>query len=476
MPRTGDRSRHRDDNVAVTGSHGGCSPNTTNNQNSTAAGSTGRRRENRVYRHSVRKAALAAAVVFVAGAAGTPALATEGYFQHGYSALQKAEGGAGVAAPEDPKTLAINPAGLVSVGDEVEVGISLFSPHRQYSVSPGPGFVAPGSVKSDWNYFAMPNVAYSHQIDDHSAWGLAMYGNGGMNTNYPVSAADNPNCAFMGGGNGVYCGGKAGVNLTQVFLTAGYAYRSGNLALGIAPVFALQLFDAKGLGAFSGLSSAPGDLTSGKIDTSAGGGVRLGAIWSVAPGFRLAVAGATPTWMSKFSKYKGLFADGGGVDIPANVTVGAAFDATPDLTLMLDYKHIFYSDVASIGDSSAVPKPFGANGGPGFGWSDVDVIALGARWQVAPAWTLRAGYAHNTNPVRPADVTLNILAPGVITDHITGGASVRVSDSSSFDLSGSYMPTHSVSGPEVTPAGPTGRTITLSMYEYDISLEWRYRL
>ena len=432
-----------------------------------------------MYSYSVRTALFAgvAGVLIAEVLTGTPALATEGYFQHGYSALQKAEGGAGVADPEDAKTLAINPAGLVSVGDEVEVGISLFSPHRQYETSSGPGFVAPGNVKSDWNYFAMPNVAYSHQIDDHSAWGLAMYGNGGMNTNYPVSAATNPNCAFFGGGNGVYCGGKAGVNLTQMFLTAGYAYRSGNIAVGIAPVFALQMFDAKGLGAFSGLSSAPGDLTSGKIDTSVGGGVRVGAIWTVAPTFRLAVAGATPTWMSKFSKYKGLFANGGSVDIPANVTVGAAWDARPDLTLMLDYKHIFYSDVAAIGNSSSIPKPLGSNGGPGFGWTDVDVIALGAKWQVAPAWTLRAGYAHNTNPVRPADVTLNILAPGVITDHITGGVSVRMSDNSSFDVSGSYMPTHSVSGPEVIPGfGPTGRTITLSMHEYDISVEWRYKL
>jgi len=429
-----------------------------------------------VQRSSVRNAALAgAATAFIAGAlSGTPALATEGYFQHGYSAIQKAEGGAGVANPEDAMTIAVNPAGLMSMGSQVEAGLSYFSPHRQYSASPGPGFVAPGTVKSDWNSFAMPNVAYSSQIDDHSAWGIAMYGNGGMNTNYPGSIA-NPAC---GGGSGVYCGGKAGVNLNQMFVTAGYAWRSGNLSLGVAPTFALQMFDAKGLIAFSGASSSPANLTSGKISYSYGGGLRLGAIWTVSPDFRLALAGASPMWVSRFDKYKGLFARRGGFDIPANITVGAAWDATSDVTLMLDYKHIFYSDVPSVGNSSAFTgAPLGASNGPGFGWHDVDVIALGANWRVSPGWTLRAGYAHNTNPIGAADVTLNILAPGVVTDHITAGVSRKIGDNSSIDLAGSYMPNHSVSGPEVVPGlGPTGRTITLSMDQYDVSVEWRYKL
>ena len=45
-----------------------------------------------------------------------------------------------------------------------------------------------------------------------------------------------------------------------------------------------------------------------------------------------------------------------------------------------------------------------------------------------------------------------------------------------IDLAGTYVPTNSVSGPEVTPAGPTGRTITLSMHQYDVTVEWRYKL
>ena len=419
----------------------------------------------------IRRAALAAAG-FAAGLfAASGAQATEGYFQPGYSAVQKSLAGAGAANPEDAMTIAVNPAGLVAVGQEFEADISLFSPSRHYTVTGGPGFVAPGTVDSTWNYFVIPGFAYSQPIDANSSWGIAVYGNGGMNTNYPAVA--NPAC---GGGNGVFCGGEAGVNLNQLFISPGYAWRSGSWSFGVAPILAVQMFNAIGLAAFSGISSSPGDLTNRHIDYSYGGGVRAGAMANLAPGFRLAVAGSTPMWMSKLDKYQGLFAEQGGFNIPASVTAGLAWDAAPDWTLMLDYKHIFYSAVASVGRSTTAPFPLGSSNGPGFGWSDVDAVSVGAEWRATPDFTLRAGYARNTNPIGAEDVTLNILAPGVVTDHITGGLSYRVTQNSTIDFSGMYVPEHSVSGIEVTPFGPNpGRTITLAMHQWDLTLGYRYK-
>ncbi len=115
---------------------------------------------------NIRTAALAAAALgFIAAASlATPAFATEGYFQPGYSAIQKSLAGTGVANPEDAMTLAINPAGLTSVGQEFEFGLSLFSPYRHYTTT-GPGFVAPGTVDSGWEHFLVPGIAYSQPID-----------------------------------------------------------------------------------------------------------------------------------------------------------------------------------------------------------------------------------------------------------------------------------------------------------------------
>ena len=82
---------------------------------------------------------------------------------------------------------------------------------------------------------------------------------------------------------------------------------------------------------------------------------------------------------------------------------------------------------------------FGATGGPGFGWHDVNVFKVGLQYKVNDQWTLRAGYAYNNNPVQPADVMLNILAPGVVKHHITAGATYKMSDEGLCSTSPSSM-------------------------------------
>lgn len=412
---------------------------------------------------------LAAAVICTAMFSATPSHATVGYFQPGFSANQKAVAGAGSANPEGAMTIAVNPAGIVLGGANIEASLSLFKPYRGYTVSGGPGFVAPGEVNSGWESFVIPGFAISQAIDDHSSWGLAVYGNGGMNTTYPAAA--NPACL-----TGVFCAGKAGVNLNQMFVSAAYAWKSGDISLGVAPVFALQMFSAKGLGAFSALSASPADLTDRGLSYSYGGGVRFGVLWQASSVLRLSLAGATPIWMSSFGKYEGLFADRGSFDIPANVTAGLAWDAAPDWTVMLDVQHIFYSAVDAIGNSSHFTGTlFGAAGGPGFGWKDVDNVSLGVVWRVTSDWTLRAGAAANSNPVASSDVTMNILAPGVVTNHFAGGVSRKVSEHSSIDLAVLYAPGHAVHGIEWTPAGPnSGRDIGIAMHQWDFTIGYRY--
>ncbi|TBW35540.1 hydrocarbon degradation protein [Siculibacillus lacustris] len=404
-----------------------------------------------------------AATLAVAG----PAAATEGYFQTGYGTVQKGQAGAGVAHPEDATSLAVNPAGLVDVGNQINTAFTLFSPRRQVEVTGG-GFVATGTTTSRNDWFALPNVAYSRQIDGQSAWGVALYGNGGMNTTWPAVA--------NGGGSGLFLGGRAGVDLQQLLVTVGYARRlSSDLSIGIAPVFAVQKFRAEGLGAFAGYS-ATGNLTSGRDDYAYGGGFRGGLQWTLRPGLRFGLSGQTPIWSTRFEKYDGLFADRGSFDIPGSVAAGIAFDVTPSVTLLADYHHIFYSAVPAVGNSSLAflaGTPFGASGGSGFGWRDVDVVALGVSWRATTDLTLRAGYSHNTDPISSRDVLLNILAPAVVTDHLSTGLSWRLTGNSGFDLALGWVPRHHVVG--VSPAAFGGQRIDLSMEQYEASAGYSYR-
>lgn len=400
-------------------------------------------------------------------AAATPAKATEGYFQLGFGARQVAVGGAGVADSRDAMSQALNPAGIVGLDRQMQIGVEAFMPFRGYDAT-GAGFVTGGSVDSGKNFFIIPNFAYVHPLDADSALGITVYGNGGMNTSYANMA--NPAC---GPGSGVFCGGAAGVDLNQAFLSVDYARRFGPVKIGIAPTMAVQFFKANGLSAFSGFSADPANLTNNGYDASIGVGLRGGIEWEATPGLRFGLSGQTKMYMTKFDKYAGLFAGQGSFDIPASVTAGVAFDPAGNLTLMLDYQRIFYSDIPAIANSTTAAAPFGSAGGPGFGWTDVDVFKVGAEWRANDTWTFRAGYAYSDNPISGSHVTMNILAPGVTQHHFTAGAAYNLSERDTIEFSGVYVPESTVSGIELTPGGPNpGRTITLNMYQVQLMASW----
>ncbi|BDV33852.1 OmpP1/FadL family transporter [Methylocystis iwaonis] len=401
--------------------------------------------------------------------------ATEGYFLEGYGTREKGVGGAGAADSRDPLALSINPAGLVDVGHQYTLGLTAFSPDRGYRTS-GPGFVAPGRVQSGRGLFPIPNGGYSRPIDEKSAWGVAVYGNGGMNTTYSANYASlfygSPMCRQTG----VYCGRNAGVDLNQAFLTAGYAQRFGNLSIGFAPVLAVQIFKARGLAVFGPFSSAPNELSDHSYNWSVGAGVRAGLQYRLTDKLRIGVAGSSPIWMSPFENYKGLFANEGDFDIPANVTAGVAYDALPMLTLLADWKHIFYSQVPSVGNWSTLQAPMGVMNGPGFGWSDIDVVKVGAEYRGFEKLALRVGYSYNNSPINSRDVTLNILAPAVTKHHISGGLSYYVTPSSSIDLAAVVSPQGTASGIERTPLGPNPlRTINIYLSTFEITAGWTQR-
>lgn len=421
-------------------------------------------------------AALAGSVLAV------PAQATEGYFSHGFGARNSALAGAGVADSRDAMAIAVNPAGLVDVGRQFTSATTLFSPNREYTAT-GTAFVAPGSVDSSNTLFAIPNMGYNHPLDENSSIAIALYGNGGMNTAYSTGNTG-PACP---GANGVFCGGPAGVDLIQAFISVAYARRFGNFSLGIAPILAVQAFEARGLGALAGVSSDPANLTDNGHDWSVGGGVRIGGQIDVTENFRIGAAYQSMIYMSEFDNYAGLFAENGDFDIPSNFTIGVAVDVSPSVTIMADYKRIFYGDVDAIANpGSTLAACALAGGGPsgnsfclggangtGFGWNDVNVFKIGVEWVKDDTWTWRAGFAYNENPIESTDVTFNILAPGVVENHITGGFTYTINERNAFDFAVMFAPDTSVSGPEVTAFGPTpGSNIEISMYQYAITLGW----
>lgn len=428
--------------------------------------------------NAIRIAALAGTALLAA--LPQTAAATEGYFQNGTSVRDKGLAGAGTADPDGPMVLATNPAGIAGQDSAVEIGAALFMPRRSFSTEGDPGFTPDGETDSGSKFFVIPNAAVSFALDDASSIGIALYGNGGLNTNWGAPANNACVSPPLPAPDGVFCGGGTGVNLIQGFASVGYARQFGDrVSVGVAPVLAMQIFEGRGLAAFSfdpmgnPLSVDPTALTDNGRDVAFGLGVKAGVLFEVTDGFRLAGSYQSEIDMGRFDKYAGLFENGGDFDIPSAFQLGAALDLGDKVTVMADYRHINIEDVPAVANSSTIQQQFGSAGGPGFGWENVDAYKLGVEAEVSDALTLRGGMAFNNNPVPGSDATINILAPGVSDEHYTLGARLGSRETGAFDLSFMYSPTARTSGIEITPAGPNpGRTVNLEMHQFEVAVAW----
>ncbi len=451
------------------------------------------------------QAALAALVAVVT----LPAQATNGYFSHGYGTKSKGMAGAGVALSQDALAPATNPAGIAGMAPRMDVGMAIFNPQREYTVtgnpSGGPGTfpMEPGNVESDSDYFFIPHFGYIWSLGGDKTLGLAVYGNGGMNTDYPAHAnpirgsagqgADptaanfNPCIPGFFKGTGTFCDGSAGVNLAQLFIAPTFAQQvNDKFSWGISPILAYQEFEAKGLATFGAFTADgnPDDLTNRGKDRSTGFGARVGVQFQATDAVTIAASYQSKMSMSEFDKYADLFAEQGDFDIPANWTLGLAWKTSPRSVLTFDIQQIMYSDVAAVSNpfsnlttgcfTGDPDQCLGGDDGVGFGWDDMTVYKLGYQWQDG-SWTWRLGYSQADQPIGSSEVLFNTLAPGVMETHLTGGFTKELEDGMEINFALMYAPNSSVKGANPMEA-PGQQTIELEMtqIEMEVSFGWQF--
>jgi len=436
------------------------------------------------------------------------ALATDGYFPHGYGMKAKGMGGASTAMAVDSMGGANNPASMVWVGSRFDIGLDLFSPKRSAERSGatgvGPGTVGiNGSADSGSNLFFVPEFGYNRMLGADKSVGVTVYGNGGMNTDY--SGGQIPGNTACGGFNptpsptktyNLLCGSdKLGMNLEQLVVAPTFAMKANqNHSFGASLLLAYQRFKAEGLDGFWQYTQygPPGtaanwannnNLTNRGNDSSWGYGLRLGWMGKVSDTVTLGASYTTKTKMGKFDNYKDLFPGQGYFDMPASLNLGVAFKATPAVTIAADFQRIDYSGIKSIANASTnggltIPGTLGCDSCRGFGWSSVNVFKLGAEYQYDPKWTLRAGYNHSDNPIQGRDVTFNIIAPGVVKDHLTLGFSYALSNDSELTMAYMHAFKNSVQAPSLFTnwLGAAGGTEKITMYENSLGIAYSMKL
>ena len=390
------------------------------------------------------------------------AFATNGYFAHGWGMKSKAMAGAGIANAEDGLTAANNPAGMASVGNRIDFGLDVFSPDRSASTV-GSG----GDQNADGNgddNFLIPEFGYNQMLNDSMSIGVSVYGNGGMNTNY-----ENGILLFNGGA------GPTGVDLSQLFIAPTFAIKVDKQhSFGVSINLAYQQFEAQGIGGFAGFSSSAANLSDNGMDSSTGYGFSLGYLGQLTPDFALGVSYRSETAMSKFDKYSGLFAEQGDFDIPAMYGLGIKYTPSSTVTILFDYTHISYSDIAAIANDSSTlfTSQLGNDDGAGFGWQDMDIYKLGVAWQVSKGLTLMAGWNHGEQPIPTSETLFNILAPATIEDHLTLGATWVMGKDSELTVAYMHAFENTVNGSGSIAGGLGGGEANIGMSQDSLGIAY----
>lgn len=409
--------------------------------------------------------------------------ATNGYFQPGFSVKSMGMGGVGIAFPQDTMAAAINPAGMVEVGNRLDFGVSAFQPKRNVSLSSDATVYSPQYNQSfpiggsyggnDQKTFVIPEFGFNYMLNPTMSVGVSVYGNGGLNTGY-----SNIFPPFQKG---------TGVDLQQLFIAPTFAMKvNSSNSIGVSLNIVHQSFRANGLSQLCNarvpgmppgttLSANPSACTDNGHSDSNGYGVRIGWIGQLTPTLAVGATYQSETHMQGFGKYSGLFAEGGKFNIPANYGVGVAWKATPALTIAADVVRIDYGSIPAIANGMLPGQLGGQTNGPGFSWKSINVYKLGVAYQVNEALTVRAGWNHGDNPIDSSNVLFNTLAPGVVKDHLTLGATYAVAKNMEVSFDYVHAFGNSVTGPLPSNFGFTGtETLSMSQNVLGVSLGWKY--
>jgi long-chain fatty acid transport protein len=427
------------------------------------------------------------------------AYATNGYFLIGYGAKSRGMGGVGVAYGQDAMAAGFNPASMADVNVDtmrVDIGMEYFHPKRAVNTNSAalengfPGSSKPVNHESGSNDFLIPSGGFVYKFNRKITMGFAAVG-AGANTRYKQNVPTKPACQNGDTSDGVgstfynfNCNADSttvGVNLIQLQMLPSVAYNvTKTQTLGASLAIAAQSFRAYGLGAFQDLGFAGSDKNvSGEgNDFSYGAGVRFGWMGKfLNERLTLGANYSSRVYMTRFDKYKNLFAEHGKFDIPENYALGMALKLTDKLTLAADVQKINYNSIRSVantGPSVSDPGDLNTNGsckgvpddvdpdncklggddGMGFGWNDAIAYKIGINYDYNKNWSFRTGYNYGKSPIQDKQVLFNMLAPATVQHHVTVGASYRPNKNMEWSVNYMHAFSNTIKGP--TAFGPTG--------------------
>jgi long-chain fatty acid transport protein len=338
--------------------------------------------------------------------------ATEGINLIGIGPVQQGTAGAGVASAKDSTWLILNPAGLTDVGRQVDTSFQYFAPNRTVDYGTG--------RQSDNSAFVIPSISASLGCcsSDRGYLGIGIYGTSGMGVDY----AGGP------------LGSRTELSVAKMTLTYARALDNG-WSVGAGPILVLSRLRTDMVG------------QSDSWDTAVGAGAIFGVNKQINEKLKVGASYMTEQVTTEFEEYDTLFA--GSLNLPQQLTIGAAYNIRTNLEFALDYRWVGWSHLSTLGDQ--------------FGWEDQNIVKAGLTWNATERLTLRGGISHGNSPIGSEDVFMNSLFPAIMKTHLATGLSYAF-DSVTLNLA--YI--HALDT-EITASG-LGAGTQISMYQNSLTV------
>ncbi|VGO22239.1 OmpP1/FadL family transporter [Pontiella sulfatireligans] len=382
-----------------------------------------------------------------AAAITTQIFATEGINLIGIGPIQQGTAGAGVASAKDSTWLILNPAGLVDLEPGIDSSLQVFAPHR--TIDSNASFGA--GEKTDTSAFVIPSISGTFGCcqGENGFVGLGVYGTSGMGVDY-----DKGRIGDFGTGQPQGKGDKM-TELSIAKMTATYAYRASDsgFSVGAGPIFVISRFKTDMLNPDT-FAYMDGDWeTSYGIGAIVGVNQRLGRL-------SLGASYMSEQYMTTYDDYDDLLGDS--LNLPQQLTVGAAFNVLDNVELVLDYRWVGWGELDTLGDK--------------FGWDNQNIVKAGVTWGVNEALTLRTGVSYGKSPIDSDTAFGNALFPAITETHVSCGASyawekitAHVAYTHAFENS------ITANGKDADALEPLAKGTKISMYQNSLTAGLSYK-
>ncbi len=451
--------------------------------------------------------------------------ATNGMNMEGYGPIATGMGGASMAYDNGTAAMMNNPAtlSLMESKARLDLAIGFLGPDVTSSMTGMP------DSKSSGDLYMMPAFGYARKGGQFT-YGLGVFAQGGMGTEYdansflaagsgekvrsevsmgrviiPVSYDLNSQWKVAGSVDFVWAemdlkmalsGAQFGDMVASLGGTQTYGTASGSMVNTLAGAF--------GSGGLTSMSWARFDFSDGSDFSGKAKGTgfagKLGAVYQMnkelAFGFayhsKTSIGDLEANGATLSMNVSGPGVGGGPATIPVtgNIKVknfqwpqmlglGTAYQASPKLMLVFDYKWINWADTMknfkmTFTASASQPDPLAAGFGLGGqvvdatmyqNWKDQNVFMLGAGYKFTEEFTGRIGFDIANNPI--PDKYENPLFPAIVKNHYMIGGGYAFSKASSIDFSFTYAP-------EVSATNGQGVKTTHSQMNEQIMYSYRF--